>query len=121
MAIGEVQALPRILQNSYIINKNTNMDPTGETIRDVYNLEKLVSSVSSRPMYVETTKGAVQINRCSIDTNKFNLYYNDERIRTLPFSRGRLDHSWRFYPEKMIFAKETTKQFLYVYDRKRGA
>ena len=117
--IGESRQLNKIIQKEYILNKTINLTPTGGTIRDVSNLASFMAGVSTRPIYVETSRGAVQVNRCDIDDpNTFSLYYNDERIRTLPYSRGRLDHSWRFYPEQMVFAKDTTKEFLTVYDRK---
>ena len=118
MALGESNKLKRILETKYTINPNRNMDPTGGTIRDVQNLQRMLKGITHRPIYVETTRGAVQVNRCSVDDNMMNLYYNDDRIRTLPYSKGRLDHAWRFYPEKLVFARDSTKNFLLVYDYK---
>ena len=110
MPIGEIHSLPKILQEEYIIN-NQPIKPSGRTERDVNDIEKIITFGSIKPIYVETSKGAVQVNCYKIDENRFSLYYNKNRIRTLPYSRGRLDHSWRFYPEMMLSAKDTTKLF----------
>ena len=121
MAQGESNKLKRLLETKYTINPNRNMDPTGGTIRDVSNLLLMLKGIRYQPIYVETTRGAVQINRYNVDDNAMSLYYNDDWIRTLPYSKGRLDHAWRFYPEKLIFARDSTKNFLFVYDHKGEA